>query len=845
LIGSLIGVAALVGIGVASIKMAGDFQQGVNRLKTGGGDIQDSFQSLWDGIQKVANATGVLTGPLTNAMYLIVSSGQRGAQAMNTLAAAAQGAQIEMANVKDVTQILTTIQTNWGLSTHTAAQYMDGLVSAVSHGKITLEALSVAMSPILPMAHQLGIHFSDIAAAMSDMTNQGVDANRGAQALRFVMQSIIQPTKGAQTAMKEFGVNSETVAQTLKTSFPDALQIYITAAEKGGGTTKDFVDRLGMMVGGGTRAGQALWALAQSMGVWRTDIAAVNVALGDTSKNVMGWATVQGNLNLQIDRGKAALETMMQNLGEKLLPVVTALIPRFIAWTASMGELIGKTDFSGLTSAIKGAADATGGLFDALGNIVQALRPLSPLLIPVATELIAVWGAFKLLSIGGAVTSAITSMAMFGTGATAVSTSIAPLPVAISTLATSIAGIGVAATAAIAGLTLLDLALAANMIAVNNADQARVRSMQQGSQALKDFTNQNIADLEKMHSQGLIKSASDWDAWKQSIAGNLQQLAGVSFDVAQQIAQNIIDAAKSNKDVMGGMPVMTKMYQDWLNVLKNGTLISWGDFQAQQFKKADDAIAKTAPPLKQIVAHLADLNKPETISINTTGVDAASKHTTEMQKHLENAQGPYIPIVKPTSIDAATQHTDELRKHLINAQGPYIPIVNPSSITDAQWNARRLRQDLDNTRGPFKPIVDVSSVNAARNAAIEARNRLQALNGTSSWTAYANINQINNVTNVVSTISAGPGNRLASGGMITEPVVGIGQRTGQKWTFGENGPEMVTPLGGGASGGGASGGGGNSQPVTINISIAGRNVGQVLLPDIVSAIRNATGSINL
>jgi hypothetical protein len=41
------------------------------------------------------------------------------------------------------------------------------------------------------------------------------------------------------------------------------------------------------------------------------------------------------------------------------------------------------------------------------------------------------------------------------------------------------------------------------------------------------------------------------------------------------------------------------------------------------------------------------------------------------------------------------------------------------------------------------------------------------------------------------------------------------------------------------------GGGGSKQPVTINISIAGRNVGQVLLPDIVAGIRSAVGTINI
>ena len=38
------------------------------------------------------------------------------------------------------------------------------------------------------------------------------------------------------------------------------------------------------------------------------------------------------------------------------------------------------------------------------------------------------------------------------------------------------------------------------------------------------------------------------------------------------------------------------------------------------------------------------------------------------------------------------------------------------------------------------------------------------------------------------------GRLLAGGGLINEPVVGFGQSSGRKYTIGERGPEMVTPL---------------------------------------------------
>src|SRR6266700_1628717 len=160
----LIAVAVGIAIGVMAVKAAGDFQQGLNRLVTGAGDVTDNMTLMGQAILGVSIKTDVAADNLNTAMYHILSVGQRGAQALDTLAAASEGAQIEMAKVADVANILVILQTNFGIHTYTATQYMNGLIVAVAHGNITLENLSTAMAPILPLAHQLGISFMDVAA---------------------------------------------------------------------------------------------------------------------------------------------------------------------------------------------------------------------------------------------------------------------------------------------------------------------------------------------------------------------------------------------------------------------------------------------------------------------------------------------------------------------------------------------------------------------------------------------------------------------------------------------------------------------------------------------------------
>src|SRR6266705_2620322 len=157
-----------------AVKAAGAFQQGLNRLVTGAGDVTDNMKLMGQAILATSVDTGVLTDQLLPAMYQIISAGQRGAQAEDTLAVAARGSVVEQAKIVDVAKALTTAMTDYGTKQFNATQFMNGYTRAVQLGKITLEELSKSMGPLLPIARNLGINIQDVAAAMSTMTNANI-----------------------------------------------------------------------------------------------------------------------------------------------------------------------------------------------------------------------------------------------------------------------------------------------------------------------------------------------------------------------------------------------------------------------------------------------------------------------------------------------------------------------------------------------------------------------------------------------------------------------------------------------------------------------------------------------
>ncbi len=326
-IGASVLVAGLVAVGFASAKMAGDFGQAVNRLNTGAGDVTDSFATLSSGILKVSVATGVLSGPLTKAMYEILSSGQRGAQAFDTLAAAAKGAVIEQANVVDVSDTLSGTMTNFGTKVFGAVAYMNGLIMAVSRGRITLQDLSTAMGPIEPVAHAMGISFADLAAAMSTQTNAAIPAARAATGLRFMMQALEVPTKKAKDAMTEWGLSSVAVADEMKVSLPGALQMIYDAAKKAGPEgSVPFNRAISDMVGGQRSLATFLALTGGHMKAFKDNAAAIAASMRGGAGDVAGWALAQTNFNVIWDKTVALLQAGAIKLGLLLLPALGQLL---------------------------------------------------------------------------------------------------------------------------------------------------------------------------------------------------------------------------------------------------------------------------------------------------------------------------------------------------------------------------------------------------------------------------------------------------------------------------------------------------------------------------------------
>jgi hypothetical protein len=210
----VLGVAGAA-VALESLKMAADFQRQTSRLVTAAGESESALGKVRDGIKGVAEDTGTELSELNSGAYMIESAGFHGANALNVLKSAAQGAAVEGADMKSVGNALTTVMNDMGAKASESGKYMSEMVAAVGQGKMTMDDLAGSIHSVLPNAAKLGLTFPEVAGALAEMTSQGMSADQSAQNLNHTIVKLAAPTIGMTKTMAQYGLTSSDVAKQL------------------------------------------------------------------------------------------------------------------------------------------------------------------------------------------------------------------------------------------------------------------------------------------------------------------------------------------------------------------------------------------------------------------------------------------------------------------------------------------------------------------------------------------------------------------------------------------------------------------------------------------------------
>jgi hypothetical protein len=213
----VLGLAALatVAVGAGAIHMAADFESSTNRLVTSAGEIHANLETVRAGLLSMAGDVGYSAETLSAAIYKVESAGFRGADALQTLRASAEGAKAENADLTLVADAVTSALIDYHKGAGDAALVTSKLVAATGAGKTTFQELAGSMSQILPVASAAHVSLDDILGDLASMTVHGMSAQQAAQNLADVIRHMQAPTAVQAKELALLGMTTNDLSNSL------------------------------------------------------------------------------------------------------------------------------------------------------------------------------------------------------------------------------------------------------------------------------------------------------------------------------------------------------------------------------------------------------------------------------------------------------------------------------------------------------------------------------------------------------------------------------------------------------------------------------------------------------
>lgn len=338
----LVGAGALAA-GVASVKMAGDYEQGLNIFKSVSGATAQQMAMVAAKARELgqdASLPGVSARDAANAMTELSKAGL----SVNDTLAASKGvmslAKAGQIDVADAATIAAQALNAFKLKGSDAGKVADVLANGANASATDIRGLSLGLQQSAAVASQFGVSLEDTVTTLGLFANRGMQGSDAGTSLKTMLISLANPSKKASELMHQLGIN----AYDASGKFVGMRQLAQNLQNGLKGLSEEQKQQALATIFG-TDAFRAAAFLADSAGKSYDDM---SKAVG-RSGAAMDLAKAQNSgFNGALDNLKSTIETVATDFGQKLLPE--------------------------LTKVIKQLADS--GAIEAFGNILTALIPV-------------------------------------------------------------------------------------------------------------------------------------------------------------------------------------------------------------------------------------------------------------------------------------------------------------------------------------------------------------------------------------------------------------------------------------------------------------------------------------
>lgn len=214
--GLVVGTAAIVGIGTASVKAAATFQYEMSRIKANASGTAQEMKALEDTVIDLGKATAFSAGEAAQAANELVKAGLSIQETMDALPGMLDLAAAGELNVAQAAEITANQLKVFGLEAKDAVEVADTLALAANRSTTEVTDLGMSLSMSASIAAQAGFDIQETAAALALLANNGLKGSDAGTSLKTMLMMLMAPTDQAKAVMEEYGIEIYDAAGHMK-----------------------------------------------------------------------------------------------------------------------------------------------------------------------------------------------------------------------------------------------------------------------------------------------------------------------------------------------------------------------------------------------------------------------------------------------------------------------------------------------------------------------------------------------------------------------------------------------------------------------------------------------------
>lgn len=398
-------VPIVAGFGYA-IKSATDFSSQMTDIKPlleangeGVKQVKKEIEEMSDDSKKWATQYGISTTSINSGMDELVKRGYSAKQTMGAMPSILNAAKASGDDFNSVMKVSTSTLEQFGLKSNTTSGMLkntqrvtDSLTYTANATAAGFSDMGDAMTYVGPTAHAAGISLEQTAAAIGEMSNQGIEGSVAGTALRSTLTRLMKPSKQNAEGMKELGINAEDFKNHALT-LPQILDKIKTNTQ--GWTKEQKASAIAMAFG--TEAQAGMNALVSQGGDALQNLTDKTEKASGSTKKIAD--TMNNTASANMNKFKESMNVLAITIGSKLMPTITPIVNKITDLVKSFSKLSPQTkDF--IVKAVLVTA-AIGPVLLILGQLVTVIKTIiATMAFLVANPIVAVIAAIAAIGIG-------------------------------------------------------------------------------------------------------------------------------------------------------------------------------------------------------------------------------------------------------------------------------------------------------------------------------------------------------------------------------------------------------------------------------------------------------------